>query len=261
MKYYLGVILLVCLAPSAFRGEGASTDKAPWFPLEPGHAWTYTLEYPTPHPLYFDPYYVNQPLLATSLTHGTTRRDREGRHLVELRVVERLSPTEARIELNDAGREFFFAPKVENLKIIVRESTAELPDNHPWNKRFAAAPNDYQPLRPFPTPLLAMELHGDMPMKDEPWILGLLVGVTSTQVLAEVDRGGWLAEPSPAVEVEAGRFENVVHARWPMGNESDTPRHHWESWTVPGTGLIKLTLFDANDKPFCTLSLKETQRP
>ena len=239
-------------APSATKTRQLS------FPLAAGHEWIYQLTFPALVPIRHDPYFVNVGMLATSITHGTTRNPHEaGTSTISIKILESASADTAKLEINEEGMRLWFAVKIKEARYVVTKSTDTLPANHPWKE-----------LRPLPSNLLALELHGVMDMKDEanPWVLGQVLAVVPTDGMSKLDVGGWLVEPEAAsVTVPAGSFRNLVHSRIPRGEKpvsafapSSHPAPHLiDSWVAPGVGLVKSTVTDEDGRVLYRLELTD----
>ena len=236
----------------------AASEKTARFPLTVGSEWTYRIEFAVRTPLWYDPYFIQPALLATSLSHGTTARLRDPGPAASfvVKVAEVESPGIARLEVSEDGLRHWFAPGVENPKFVITASTDKLPENHPWMMRCQESGGEWKDIRPFVQTLEGLEIRAKIQMKKDPekpagedWILGQILAMAPSDGKTRVERCGWLAELSnEAVTVPAGTYRTVFHSRIPKGHPDDTPRHFVESWVAPGVGLVKSTVLGSEGK-------------
>ena len=263
-QFVSAICISALLAGAAWAQPAAKTGtpvKPSRFPLTAGSEWTYQVEFSVQTPLWYDPYFIQPPLLSTSISHGTTAKLRDqgpGASFV-VKIVGSESPAIARIEVSEEGLHHWFSPVVENPKLVVSASTDTLPGNHPWMKKCEETKGEWKPLLPFAQPLEALEIRATMQMKDpkEPWILGQILAMVPADGKSRVEKCGWLVEKSSRpVTVPAGTYATVFHSRIPRGDGTATPPHTVESWVAPGVGLVKSTVLDSEDKPRYSILLK-----
>jgi len=249
----IAIVTMLASAASAQPAEIASSAKA--FPLTVGSEWTYQVQFAVATPLWYDPYFIQPSLVATSVTHGTTSKLRGPGPGVSftVKVTGTESPGVALVEVSSDGLHHWFAPTMINPKLAVASSTGTFPEGHPWMKKCEVAADKWEPVLPLSQPVEVLELRGTIQMDKEPkepWILGRMLAAVPADGKSRIEKCGWLAEKSAEpVTVPAGTYTNVFHSRFKQGTGDETPPHVVESWVAPGVGLVKSTVLDSENKP------------
>jgi len=148
----IAIVTMLASAASAQPAEIASSAKA--FPLTVGSEWTYQVQFAVATPLWYDPYFIQPSLVATSVTHGTTSKLRGPGPGVSftVKVTGTESPGVALVEVSSDGLHHWFAPTMINPKLAVASSTGTFPEGHPWMKKCEVAADKWEPVLRFLNP-------------------------------------------------------------------------------------------------------------
>lgn len=259
MKTVIRLIVLCAVLTAtslpAFAAEPAVGEK---FLVVTTREWTYELTLHGRLGVHFDPYLVNSVLLGSNVTHGSRpAHGQPAENTLTMRAASTADQDGQLLELDEPARRTFFGPAVKNIRFVIVDSGDTLAENHPWNSNGQDKDGEYKPLRPFPQPVLALELRGTMEMKgDNPWILGELLAFLPADGKTPLDHLGWTsALVTEPVVVPAGTFRRVFHCRRPRGDGQYAQRHTMETWFAEGVGLIKLVAADSTGTPIYTLQL------
>ncbi len=247
--------VLAALSLPAVAAESAAGEK---FLTTTTREWTYEFTRHGHLGVLFDPYLVNEVLLGSNVTHGSRPpRGQPAKTTFTMRTAATADKDGQLLELDEAARRTFFGPAVNNIRFVIVGSDDTLAENHPWNSNGQDKDGEYKPMRPFPQPVLALELRGTMEMKgDNPWILGELLAFVPADGKTPLDHLGWTgALVTEPVVVPAGSFQRVFHCRRPRGDGQYAQRHTLETWFAEGVGLIKLVAADSTGTPIYSLQL------
>jgi len=242
-----------------------SLADARYFGVDEPREWVYEVTFDREW-IYYSPYLLIAPIISSTFTHGS--KPSGARSITfSIKTSEAYKDQPISITLDGEGKRFWSlqGARVCESKFVIMRSGSRLPMGHPWNGSGRDENRKQKPLQPFPTEMLALEMHTTPCSKDNKpsreLAVGEILGVVPVDRNSRISRYGWSSEPEiEPVTVPSGKYSQAIRSKFPRGDGQQVVEHVVESWIAEGVGLIKYRVTEKKGTPFYTVALKSVRK-